>query len=144
MHKSKCKRPGRWLPGRCISLPMLFLLCKFSLQAQQADTLLFDILDSVIVTASRLESREGGQPFSLSVLSREQIQEGQQQLTLDEALAGVPGLFMMGADNFFFFFRLYFHSEMNRIVYRSRKQHSYFRDEHIAQGVLPSHEIQMS
>ena len=79
---------------------MLFLLCKFSLQAQQADTLLFDILDSVIVTASRLESREGGQPFSLSVLSREQIQEGQQQLTLDEALAGVPGLFMMGADNF--------------------------------------------
>ncbi len=51
------------------------------------------------VTALRLESR-GAVPFSVTIIGREQIQEGQQQLALDEALAGVPGLFMMGSDNF--------------------------------------------
>lgn len=100
MHNVKCRRPSvrqwRWR----FSLLLLFLSLFFVLQAQQADTLLFDILDSVTVTASRLESREGEQPFSLSVLTRERLQEGQQQLSLDEALAGVPGLFMMGGDNF--------------------------------------------
>jgi iron complex outermembrane receptor protein len=58
------------------------------------------MLDSVTVTALRLDSRVGNAPFSVSVVGREQLQEAQQQLALDEALAGVPGLFMMGSDNF--------------------------------------------
>ena len=94
------KLPATFLLGWRFTLPFYFLSLVMTLRAQQPDTLLATFLDSVTVTATRLEGREGEQPFSLSLLSREQIQAGQQQLSLDEALAGVPGLFTMGADNF--------------------------------------------
>jgi iron complex outermembrane recepter protein len=82
-------------------LHLLFLLLPIlPAAAQPADTLLLSLLDSVTVTALRLDSRVGNAPFSVSVVGREQLQEAQQQLALDEALAGVPGLFMMGSDNF--------------------------------------------
>ena len=77
-----------------------FLSLAASAQSYQLDTLLFRALDSVTVTATRLESRELDAPLSLTVISKEQIQAGQQQLALNESLAGVPGLLALNADNF--------------------------------------------
>jgi len=76
--------------------PALFL----SLAAGGQDTLLYGALDSIIVTATRLDSRELDAPLSLTLIGKEQMQEAQQQLSLNEALAGVPGLLVLNADNF--------------------------------------------
>jgi len=59
-----------------------------------------DALDEIVVTATRMESsiRDAGR--SISLVGKERIQNGTQQLGLDEALAGVPGLYMQNRYNF--------------------------------------------
>ena len=52
-------------------LTLLLLLPLLPAAAQQADTLLFSLLDSVTVTALRLESR-GAVPFSVTIIGRRQ------------------------------------------------------------------------
>jgi iron complex outermembrane receptor protein len=59
-----------------------------------------DVLDVIVVTATRMESALRDVPRSISVVDRERIQNGTQQLGLDEALAGVPGLYMQNRYNF--------------------------------------------
>ncbi|MCB0549310.1 MAG: TonB-dependent receptor [Phaeodactylibacter sp.] len=76
-----------------------YALCSHA-QQPRADTLLSGTLDSVTVTATRLESRELDAPLSLTVVSQDGIQTAQQQLALNEALASVPGLLALNADNF--------------------------------------------
>lgn len=51
-------------------------------------------LDEVIVTATRLQTTVREAARSVSVVNQQHIQNGMQQLALDEALAGVPGLYM--------------------------------------------------
>jgi iron complex outermembrane receptor protein len=57
-------------------------------------------LEEVVVTATRLPSTWLRVPFAAGVVPGEQVQRGRQQLGLDEALAGQPGLFFQNRYNF--------------------------------------------
>ena len=56
-------------------------------------------LDEIIVTATRLQTTMRDAARSVSVIDQQQIQNGMQQLALDESLAGVPGLYMQNRYN---------------------------------------------
>lgn len=56
-------------------------------------------LDEIIVTATRLQTTVREAARSISVVDQQHIQNGTQQLSLDEALAGVPGLYMQNRYN---------------------------------------------
>lgn len=57
-------------------------------------------LEEVIVTATRLPTEANRLPFAVARVEREEIQVARQQLGLDEALAGVPGVFFQNRYNF--------------------------------------------
>ncbi len=56
--------------------------------------------EEIIVNAGRIDKPVQRIPQALSVVSREDIQPGRQQLGLDESLARVPGLFFQNRYNF--------------------------------------------
>ena len=57
-------------------------------------------LDEIVVSATRIDSSIRKTARSVSVINQDNIQSGRQQLALDEALAGVPGLYMQNRYNF--------------------------------------------
>jgi len=57
-------------------------------------------LDEIIVRATRMDKRINEIPAAISVITKDEIQLGRQQLGLDESLAGIPGLFMQDRYNF--------------------------------------------
>ncbi|MDH5500237.1 MAG: TonB-dependent receptor plug domain-containing protein, partial [Gammaproteobacteria bacterium] len=57
-------------------------------------------LDEIVVRATRLAKRVDEVPGAISVVTKNDIQLGRQQLGLDESLAAVPGLFMQDRYNF--------------------------------------------
>jgi len=57
-------------------------------------------LDEIVVTADRIGKALRDVARSVSVVDQARIQEGTQQLALDEALAAVPGLYMQNRYNF--------------------------------------------
>src|SRR5690606_813980 len=59
-----------------------------------------ETLDEIVVTATRMQSSVRNVPRSVSLVGQERIQNATQQLALDEALAGVPGLYMQNRYNF--------------------------------------------
>ncbi len=59
-----------------------------------------DSLDEIVVSATRLETSLRDAARSVSLIDKERIQNGTQQLGLDEALSGVPGLYMQNRYNF--------------------------------------------
>lgn len=59
-----------------------------------------DELEEIIVSATRFESSIRDVPRSVSVVDKQEIQNNQQMLGLDEALARVPGLYMQNRYNF--------------------------------------------
>ncbi len=75
-----------------------------ALTAQAPTALAQDIpengLDEIVVTATRVETSVRDLARSVSIVDKERIQNGTQQLALDEALAGVPGLYMQNRYNF--------------------------------------------
>jgi iron complex outermembrane receptor protein len=79
-------------------LPVLVLICLAPpLQAQAPEN---SYLDEIVVTATRRGASIRDVARSISVVGKERIQLGAQQLGLDEALAGVPGLYMQNRYNF--------------------------------------------
>jgi iron complex outermembrane receptor protein len=58
------------------------------------------VLEEVVVTATRIPTDLVRLPFAAGRVGRDEIQRGRQQLGLDEALAGVPGLFFQNRYNF--------------------------------------------
>lgn len=91
------------LSGRYFILTLLFINAVISqvfAQAENQDTLLLRDLAPVQVTAYRLEQPDLATPLALSVISEYRLQHGQQQLSLDEALSAVPGVFVQNGDNF--------------------------------------------
>jgi len=58
------------------------------------------LMEETIVTATRGERELGNIPAAVSVVGEAQIQQGQQQLTLEESLAGIPGVFLQNSHNF--------------------------------------------
>ncbi len=75
----------------------LLLLLSTPVWAQQSET---DILNEIVVVATRMESSVRDVARSISIVDKERIQNGTQQLGIDEALAGVPGLYMQNRYNF--------------------------------------------
>ena len=75
--------------------PVIFLALS-SPSAVAAD----ETLDEIVVSATRLETSLRDTARSVSLVDKERIQNGTQQLALDEALAGVPGLYMQNSYNF--------------------------------------------
>ena len=57
-------------------------------------------VDEIIVHATRMDKRVNEVPAAISVILKDDIQLGRQQLGLDESLAAVPGLFMQDRYNF--------------------------------------------
>lgn len=64
------------------------------------DSLLLQMLDSVVVKASRIEEPLQNIPFAASVIGQNQLQLGQAQLTINDALNQVPGVFALNETNF--------------------------------------------
>lgn len=60
----------------------------------------FDEINEIVVTATRLERVARSVPAAITVVSGTQIQQARQQLSLDEALVGVPGVFFQNRYNF--------------------------------------------
>ena len=58
------------------------------------------VLDEIVVSATRMETTVRDAARSVSVVDQERIQNGTQQLALDEALAGIPGLYLQNRYNF--------------------------------------------
>jgi iron complex outermembrane receptor protein len=58
------------------------------------------LLEEVVVQATRIPTDRSDLPFAAGVVAGEQVQRGRQQLGLDEALAGQPGLFFQNRYNF--------------------------------------------
>ena len=58
------------------------------------------LLDEIVVSATRTESSIRDVARSISLVNKDRIQNATQQLGLDEALAGVPGLYMQNRYNF--------------------------------------------
>ena len=59
-----------------------------------------DALDEIVVTATRMESSLRDVARSVSIVNKDRIQNATQQLGMDEALAGVPGLYIQNRYNF--------------------------------------------
>ncbi|MGM1052164.1 MAG: TonB-dependent receptor family protein [Pseudomonadota bacterium] len=57
-------------------------------------------LPTITISAPRLERSLYDTPAAVSALTRDDIQQGQQRVRLDEALTLVPGLFLQNRDNF--------------------------------------------
>jgi len=58
------------------------------------------IPEEIVVTATRIPTDVAALPFAAASVSGEQVQRARQQLGLDEALAGLPGLFFQNRYNF--------------------------------------------
>ena len=59
-----------------------------------------EVLEEVVVKAARIEQPLDRTPWSVSVVGKDDIQTGKQQLGLDESLTRVPGVFMQDRYNF--------------------------------------------
>ncbi|TFH84889.1 TonB-dependent receptor [Billgrantia azerbaijanica] len=59
-----------------------------------------EALPTLTISAPRLARSLYDTPAAVSVVSREEIQQAQQRVRLDEALTTVPGLFLQNRDNF--------------------------------------------
>ena len=57
-------------------------------------------LDEIIVRATRMDKRVNDVPAAISVVTKNDIQRGRQQLGLDESLAAIPGVFIQSPYNF--------------------------------------------
>ena len=57
-------------------------------------------LEEIIVRATRMDKPINEIPAAISVISKDEIQRGRQQLGLDESLSGMPGVFISDRYNF--------------------------------------------
>jgi len=59
-----------------------------------------DVLEEVVVTATRIPTKLTNLPFAVGSVGKEQVQRARQQLGLDESLVAIPGLFFQNRYNF--------------------------------------------
>ena len=81
---------------RVIILILFFLLPTTALSQGNMN----NELDEIVVTATRMETSLRNSSRSITVINQDRIQNGTQQLSLDESLVGVPGLYMQNRYNF--------------------------------------------
>jgi len=87
-----------YLNGTARLWPVLIVLAVSSTAWGQAAE--DDVLDEIVVSATRMETSVREAARSISIVDKDRIQLGTQQLGLDESLAGVPGLYMQNRYNF--------------------------------------------
>ena len=79
----------------------LFVCSLIIIPAQaQIDTTEIYELEPVTVQATRFEKKDIQSPFAITSLSRSFIQKGLAQLSVNESLDAIPGLFALNANNF--------------------------------------------
>lgn len=83
--------------ARSKQLLILFFFSPLTAMAQEDSG---GMLDEIVITATRVETTVREAARSISIVDQERIQNGAQQLGLDEALAGTPGLYMQNRYNF--------------------------------------------
>ena len=71
-----------------------------TLQAQNRTNTSTITLDEVAIKASKLETPRSLLPYSVSAINLEGVQAMHQQLSLQEYLGAVPGLFSLNANNY--------------------------------------------
>ena len=57
-------------------------------------------VDEIVVRATRMDKHINEIPAAISVITKDDIQRGRQQLALDESLAAIPGVFIQSPYNF--------------------------------------------
>ncbi len=82
------------------SLLLLPLFLKAQKPDNQDTTLLLQELNEITIAAPRLTQSDLKSSLSVSIVEKNLIQRAQPQLTADEALQYVPGLFALNANNF--------------------------------------------
>ncbi len=78
---------------RQFSIPLLVVIPVAAAQE-------LDPIDEIVVSATRMETELADLGRSISVVSKERIQNATQLIGLDEVLSGVPGLYMQNRYNF--------------------------------------------
>ena len=78
---------------RKFSIPLLVVIPVAAAQE-------LDPIDEIVVSATRMETELADVGRSISVVSKERIQNATQLIGLDEVLSGVPGLYMQNRYNF--------------------------------------------
>lgn len=82
------------------SILLIFFVPLFLFSQKNNDTLWTEQLKTIEVSASRLDGEDIRIPAPLSIVDQTQIQTAQPQLSLNESLPFVPGLFALNPDNF--------------------------------------------
>ncbi len=82
-----------------LALTLLLITTIIDLIAQ-TDTLSSQNIQSITITATRLSSDQYRMPLAITVLNKNQLQSVQQQLSIHDVLATVPGVFVQNPDNF--------------------------------------------
>jgi iron complex outermembrane receptor protein len=82
----------------CLSAALLLLAPVIAFSAGDDGTVLQ--LDTIVITSTRIEDEQSRLPVAVGSVGETEIQLGQQQLGLDESLAGIPGLFFQNRYNF--------------------------------------------
>lgn len=96
MTRSRCRLPLLTVTA----LPTLLLGMPAAAQNQAPAVPRLPALEEIVVTATRMQTTLNHVPAAVSVVSKEDIQLGRQQLALDESLSRVPGLFMQNRYNY--------------------------------------------
>lgn len=77
----------------------LFIIISINVFAQK-DSLMRIKLEPIVIKASRLSEKNIQLPISISSINIQKNQDSKQQLSFNEYLNGVPGLFALNANNF--------------------------------------------
>lgn len=85
--------------SRIFIVTILLFIYLNDLQSQ-ADTLLTDSVQELLITATRIESTPIRYPTSITVINADESYKVKQQLSLQEYTRSVPGLFTLNANNF--------------------------------------------
>ena len=78
----------------------IFQFIFFSSLISQTDSLLIKNIETVMVSAPKITTELNRTPFSISKLKTSVLQESQQQISLQEYINNVPGIFTMNANNY--------------------------------------------
>jgi iron complex outermembrane receptor protein len=79
---------------------LFILLSSIAWGQQENDTLRFEVLEAVEIRATRLVNNALRTPYGVSVVDLKDNQESQRQLTLQEYLNAIPGLYASNGYNF--------------------------------------------
>ena len=66
----------------------------------QSDTTLTQNVEDIMIRATRIETNADKVPVAISLYQADEVQSIRQQLSLQEYVAAIPGLFSLNANNY--------------------------------------------